>query len=502
MIPSAGGAPALGKPPRQAYVGRRFRLPPPAVFGFLLPNFVGFLVFTLFPIALSVYMAFTNWSLKPAIERRFLGLGNFRDLLGVRALPGEDPTVLWAGYAAAALVALAGGVGFVLAVASTWRGTKWGGCLLAGTGLATVVAGLVVGAPQGVVVAGVIALLCGLAAAWREGGDWGFGLGTVAGLMVLAGSAALWLLHRPLWTACEPRDPRFWKYFYNTLYLMMRIPFTIAGSLALALLVNNRVLAAGGDRRTVGRISGTGVCCLLGVMTAGILWALGRPNLALLGLVFWTAAALGFAFDVVSFRTLYYLPTFCAGVALIILWKNLYNPETGPINTVLAAALEAVGIGAERIDELLPGWHTEVGWAKPSLIVMATWTLIGGTNMLLYLAGLSNVPQDLLDAAAVDGAGPWARFRHVTWPQLAPTTFFISIISVIQGLQGGFEAARVMTQGGPAGATTTLSYYIYQKLYEDLELGYAAAISLVLFALIFLGTAVNWRFGKGLEVSP
>jgi multiple sugar transport system permease protein len=88
----------------------------------------------------------------------------------------------------------------------------------------------------------------------------------------------------------------------------------------------------------------------------------------------------------------------------------------------------------------------------------------------------------------------------VIWPQLAPTTFFITVMSIIGGLQGGFEEARVMTQGGPAGSTTTLSYYVYNKLFEELDLGYAAAISWVLFAFIFIATAINWRFGRELEV--
>jgi len=107
-----------------------------------------------------------------------------------------------------------------------------------------------------------------------------------------------------------------------------------------------------------------------------------------------------------------------------------------------------------------------------------------------------------MDAADVDGASAWGKFRHVTWPQLGPTTFFITIMSIIGGLQGGFEQARVMTGGGPAGSTTTLSYYIYNKAFQDLDLGYAAAISWVLFAIIFVATALNWKFGRELEVSP
>jgi multiple sugar transport system permease protein len=106
----------------------------------------------------------------------------------------------------------------------------------------------------------------------------------------------------------------------------------------------------------------------------------------------------------------------------------------------------------------------------------------------------------LLDAADVDGANKSQRFKHIIWPQLAPTTFFITITAVIAGLQGGFEQARVMTQGGPAGSTTTLSYYIYNKAFQDLDLGYASAISWVLFAVIFIATALNWKFGRELEV--
>jgi multiple sugar transport system permease protein len=84
----------------------------------------------------------------------------------------------------------------------------------------------------------------------------------------------------------------------------------------------------------------------------------------------------------------------------------------------------------------------------------------------------------------------------VTWPQLAPTTFFIVVMSMIGGLQGGFEQARVMTQGGPAGTTTTLAYYIYTKAFEEFQIGYASAVSWVLFAVIFAVTLINWKFGS------
>jgi len=232
-------------------------------------------------------------------------------------------------------------------------------------------------------------------------------------------------------------DQRFWYFLGNTLYLMMGIPVSIAGSLMLAMVLSQKMR----------------------------------------GLVVW--------------RTLYYLPTITSGVALFILWKAIYNPEFGPLNAMLRALFHTAGSEAQP-----PEWLLSVAWAKPAIMFMGIWTAIGGTNMLLYLAALSNVPAELYEAAAIDGAGWWARFRHVTWPQLAPTTFFIIVMSCIGGLQGGFEQARVMTQGGPAESTITLGYYIYIKGFEEFQLGYASAIAWVLFVIIFAMTLLNWRFGK------
>src|SRR5439155_20016822 len=134
--------------------------------------------------------------------------------------------------------------------------------------------------------------------------------------------------------------------------------------------------------------------------------------------------------------------------------------------------------------------------AREALINMTVWVAIGGNNMLLYLAALTNVPQELYEAAEIDGAGKWKKFWNVTWPQLAPTTFFITVITIIGGLQGGFEAARIMTEGGPANTTTTLAYYIYIKAFQEFQMGYASAIAWVLFAMIFAITLINWRFGS------
>jgi multiple sugar transport system permease protein len=252
-------------------------------------------------------------------------------------------------------------------------------------------------------------------------------------------------------------DVDFWVFFINTLYLMIGLPFAVVGSLMLALLLSQK---------------------LRGVS---------------------------------MYRTLFYLPTFTYGVALMILWKKLYNPEFGPINRILETIFRFLHIDAhgpkwlQSTDNLLAlvpqkilfSWQYFGLGAREALIIMITWVAIGGNNMLLYLAALTNVPPELYEAADIDGAGKWQKFWNVTWPQLAPTTFFIVIISIIGGLQSGFETGRIMTnRGGPAGTTTTLAYYIYIKAFEEFQMGYASAVSWMLFTIIFAVTLLNWRFGS------
>jgi multiple sugar transport system permease protein len=249
----------------------------------------------------------------------------------------------------------------------------------------------------------------------------------------------------------------FWLYSANTAYLMLGMPFSIAASLFLAILLSKPIRGK------------------------------------------------------VVYRTLFYLPSFTAGVALIILWKALYNPNFGPINHVIEWTFDWVGIAGVEAPRWLQSTRNLLGLgiehvemttrqfglgARDAIILMGIWTTAGGGNMLLYLAGLSNIPPELYEAAEMDGAGAWSKFRHVTWPQLAPTTFFIVIMSFIGGLQGGFEQARVMTLGGPARTTTTLSYYIYTKAFEEFQIGYASAVAWLLFLVIFGITLFNWRYGS------
>lgn len=184
------------------------------------------------------------------------------------------------------------------------------------------------------------------------------------------------------------------------------------------------------------------------------------------------------------FRTLFYLPTICGGVGVFLLWGIIFAPELGLLNRLLGM----FGING-------PGWLTDYYWAKPALILMGLWSAMGGVNMLLYLAGLQGIPPELYESAALDGAGCFRRFRYITVPMLAPTNFFVFVMSVISGFQGGFDAAYIMTKGGPAGSTTTLSYYIYNHAFVWFNMGYAATIAMVLFAVVLVVTIVNWKLG-------
>lgn len=140
-------------------------------------------------------------------------------------------------------------------------------------------------------------------------------------------------------------------------------------------------------------------------------------------------------------------------------------------------------------------WLTSTAWAKPSLMIMGLWIMMGGYNMILFLAALQGVPRELYEAAQIDGAGSWDRFWSITWPMISPTTFFIAVMSVIGGFQGGFMQAYIMTGGGPDRSTTTLEYLIYNHLYSWQHVGYAAGIAWFVFVIVFLVTMFNWRFG-------
>ena len=191
---------------------------------------------------------------------------------------------------------------------------------------------------------------------------------------------------------------------------------------------------------------------------------------------------------IVIFRATYFLPTICSGVAIFVLWMQIYNADYGYFNLMINKIGEVLHLNLRG-----PNWLTDETWAKPALIIMGTWQQIGGPNMILYLAGLQGIPSQLYEAASMDGANAWQKFWAVTWPMISPTTFFIVVMGIIGGFQSGFDAAYVMTGGGPNGSTTTIMYYIYNNAFVWQNMGYAAAISWFLFVIIFVLTMLNLK---------
>lgn len=179
-------------------------------------------------------------------------------------------------------------------------------------------------------------------------------------------------------------------------------------------------------------------------------------------------------------RAVFFAPFVTTLVAVAIVWRYLYHPRYGLLNWMLGH------IGVHPID-----WLGDPHWAMPAIILMATWKNFG-YNMLICIAGLQSIPRELHEAAALDGATPFQRFRHVTIPMLAPTLFFVVIVTMIGYLQL-FTEPYVMTQGGPLRATTSLVLYMYEEGFRWWRLGVAAAIAFLLFVLIVVFTIIQRR---------
>jgi multiple sugar transport system permease protein len=184
------------------------------------------------------------------------------------------------------------------------------------------------------------------------------------------------------------------------------------------------------------------------------------------------------------FRTIFFLPVVTTLVAMAVVWRYLYHPRHGLLNHLLAAA------GVAPID-----WLGDPLWAMPAIILMAVWKNFG-FNMVIFLAGLQSIPERLYEAARMDGAGPWQEFRHVTLPMLAPTFLFVAVITMIGYFQL-FAEPYVMTQGGPADATLSVVLLMYEEGFRWWNMGYAAAVAFVLFAIILAFTLVQLALRGG-----
>ncbi len=181
---------------------------------------------------------------------------------------------------------------------------------------------------------------------------------------------------------------------------------------------------------------------------------------------------------------MFFIPHLAPAVATAMLWKWLFHPSLGPINT----ALGWVGIEG-------PGWMTRKEWALPAIIIMNLWSGIGGNTMLIFLAALQGVPQSLLDAAAIDGAGGWARFRNVTLPMISPTILFNLVLGVIGALKV-FTSAFVATSGGPSYATWFYALHIYRHSFQYYRMGYGAALAWVFVVVLLFFTYIQMTLSR------
>ncbi|GAA1487510.1 sugar ABC transporter permease [Brachybacterium sacelli] len=208
-----------------------------------------------------------------------------------------------------------------------------------------------------------------------------------------------------------------------------------------------------------------------------------------------TSMALGLAFAVALnrplpgrglFRAMFFVPMVAAGVVVGVVMSWIFNTDYGVANN----ALELLGLGR------LP-WLTSPSMAMLTLIIVVVWTRIGFC-MVIYLGALQSVPGEIIEAASIDGAGPWARFRRITLPMLAPTTSILLILNVVFSLQA-FDIIYVLTGGGPGFSTTVLIQYVFRSAFQDAQMGYAAALGLVLVAILLLFTLLRQRATKRAE---
>ncbi|MBI5837871.1 MAG: sugar ABC transporter permease [Candidatus Eisenbacteria bacterium] len=183
------------------------------------------------------------------------------------------------------------------------------------------------------------------------------------------------------------------------------------------------------------------------------------------------------------FRSIFFMPVVTTLVAVAIVWRYLLHPQYGLINYGLGF------LGVRPID-----WLGDPHWAMPAIVLLAVWKNFG-YNMLIFVAGLQSIPEELYEAAHLDGAGGWRTFRSITLPGLAPTFVFVGIMTMLGNFQL-FSEPYVMTQGGPLKATTTVVMLMYEEGFRWWRMGMAASIAFVLFVIMLLGTMVQMRLQR------
>lgn len=483
---------------------------------FLAPNILGFLTFTLLPLAFSLVLAFTNWDIRfhnmfKDIPLRFVGLENFSRLFG------EPDFLKYLGNTLFLMMniplSIAGSLGAALLLVKDTRGGSrrvWATV----TGAAVLTAGATMLCLCGAGAAATTIVLTGILGVFLVGGTIG-GLSVYRTLFYIphfTAGVAVFILWKKLYSDTGPINHALARPLHSLGLLVRRTPraffetgltlLLLLAMAAAALLTVRRLrrLWRDGDLGTAAAVTPlllAATPCLAAARVGRRLGAGDPPTAAMFALPLALCAAAAVRGIAEGLRRGQEFPA--------ARWKG-----AGDMLMAAAAAMVAefillgLAITAFRLPAMAaaegglapPDWLGSYAWAKPAIMIMGLWSSIGSNNMLLYIAGLTNIPPELYEAADIDGASRFQRFWNITWPQLAPITFFIFIMSVIGGLQGGFETARTMTRGGPAGATTTLSYFIYTQGFETGRFGSASGVAWTLFAMVLVVTLVNWKFGS------
>lgn len=186
----------------------------------------------------------------------------------------------------------------------------------------------------------------------------------------------------------------------------------------------------------------------------------------------------------VFFRSVLFFPYVASLVAVAVVWMALFNPDRGPVNSLLMA----IGISNP------PRWAASTTWAMPTIIGLTVWKGMG-YYMIVYLAALQGVSNELYEAASLDGANKWQLFRHITWPSVTPTTFFIIMMLMVATFKS-YDIMYITTQGGPGEATKVLAYHIFNSAFVNSEFGYASAIAMVLLSIIVVATLIQFKGEK------
>ena len=202
------------------------------------------------------------------------------------------------------------------------------------------------------------------------------------------------------------------------------------------------------------------------------------------------------------YKVAFYMPVVISIAVVAVLWQWLYNTQVGLLNLYLGlvvGGLRDVGLPLPAFQPI--PWLSDPHWAMPSIAIMSIWWGAGG-NMILYLAGINNIPPDYYEAATIDGANGWQVFKGITWPLLRPTTLFCLVFSVLGAFQiFGQSYVLYGGGGGPGRAGLTLVLYMYQQGFSQYEIGYGAAIAYLLFAIVLAFTAVQFRLLSNREES-